>query len=208
MNEVLQSDGKIFPSSSSNDRDTRSCDTLMSQADAELFSKKLVQLRPALRGYLRTMLKSHEGVEDCIQEASITIWNRYEASWDNLDFRRYAFTCARFKALSWLKKHNSQSVVFADEEVAENIASRVLNNALNKVNESEDRLEALDECVKSLPDKQQKVLNARYHKNHREKLSYLAAESSRSMDSVYKQLERLRTTLKRCVEDKMENKKS
>ena len=55
-----------------------------------------------------------------------------------------------------------------------------------------------------MPKTQQRILQARYSQGSSEDLSKVAKQLSRSMNSVYKQLERLRTALKKCMETKLD----
>ena len=176
---------------------------------AEEFSIRLIEIRPVLWSYLRTMLRDHGAIEDCIQEASITIWEHFLPEWNREDLRRYAFTCARFKALSWLKKNKPKSVVFLNAELAEQIGERIMNATVEGTETSnEDRLLALDQCIDSLPESQQRLIRARYSNNSSMELTAYANDRSRSMSSVYKQLERLRSALKRCTEGKVDQANS
>ena len=105
------------------------CDGLSRESSslAERFSSMLIEVRPTLSAYLRTILRDSGAIEDCLQEASVTIWQHFQQNWDLEDFRRYSFTCARFKALSWLKKNKPSTVVFLNPEVAEQISELIIS---------------------------------------------------------------------------------
>lgn len=170
---------------------------------AEKFSVFLIEIRPVLWSYLRTMIRDREAIEDCIQEASITIWENFNPNWEMEEFRPYAFTCARFKALNWLKKNKSRAV-FLNPEIAAQVGEQIVNLSMGETASVEVRLRALDRCIETLPEPQQRIIRARYSKGSSESLSSLSRELSRPMTAIYKQLERLRTVLKNCMERKVD----
>lgn len=170
----------------------------------ERFSELLTTTRPALRAYLSTRLRCREAVEDCLQEVALTVWQKYEEGWNEESFRRYSFSCARFKALSWLKKNKSKNLVVMAPEIAERIADRV-ESLWSEEDERGDRIMALEKCVDEMPERQRELLMSRYGSKGGGTLEDQARKLSRSMDAVYKQLERLRTALRDCVERRLGN---
>ena len=172
----------------------------------ERFSKLLQVTRPALRAHLSTKLRCREAVEDCLQEIALTVWQKYDEGWDEESFRRYSFTCARFKALSWLKKNKSNNLVVMAPEMAERLADRIESLGSGGDGEAKtetDRIMALENCVDGMPQRQRELLMSRYGPKEGGTLEEQARKLSLSMDAVYKQLERLRTALRDCVEQRL-----
>lgn len=172
----------------------------------ERFSKLLQATRPAIRAHLSTKLRCREAVEDCLQEIALTVWQKYDEEWDEESFRRYSFTCARFKALSWLKKNKSNNLVMMAPEMAERLADRIESlgsGGDGEGNTETDRIMALEACVDAMPQRQRELLMSRYGPKDGETLEDQARKLSLSMDAVYKQLERLRTALRDCVEQRL-----
>jgi len=169
----------------------------------EIFSRYLAANRPALRAFLSTKLRCREAVEDCLQEVSLTVWRKYDDHWDEESFRRFSFTCARFKALSLLKKTKPKDFVFTDVEVAEKLGRHLELLWEEERKSNSDRMGALERCLDEMPERQREVIMARYGRKDGENLEDISRKRSRSMDAIYKQLERLRSVLRRCVDQRL-----
>lgn len=171
--------------------------------EVEQFTKFYMATRASLRGYLGTMLHSEAACEDCMQEAVMVVWDKRQEGWELEDFRKVAFTCARFKALSWLKKHKPASHLNLSPELSEKLSHKAAELSDVPMDYQLDRIEALRECVESLPENQREMVKARYESGNADALAALAKEQNKKMHSIYKQLERTRTSLKACVERKL-----
>ncbi|MDQ8189025.1 sigma-70 family RNA polymerase sigma factor [Roseibacillus persicicus] len=171
---------------------------------AEKFSSLLTLVRPSLAAYLSSFLRDRGEIEDCMQEVFLVVWKKFHLDWDEVDFRKYSFTCARFKALNLLRKKGVRSMVFLDPEVSELIGDRVWSLAEQSSRQEEkENVRALEQCVSALGEEQKRILNARYGGGEGETLEELAGKISRKLPTLYKQLERLRTALRNCVEQRM-----
>lgn len=166
----------------------------------ERFSGQLTANRPALRAFLSTKLHCREAVEDCLQEVSLTVWRKYDDRWNEESFRRFSFTCARFKALSWLKKNKPNTMHFMEGEVAEKLGKQLEHLWVEERKSNADHMGALERCMDEMPERQREVIMARYGPRGGESLEGVSRRNSRSIDAVYKQLERLRAALRQCVE--------
>jgi len=179
-------------------------ETRIEKQRVELFSRFLAANRPALRAFLSTKLRCREAVEDCLQEVSLTVWRKYDDRWDEESFRRFSFACARFKALSWLKKNKPKDLVFLDPDVAEKLGEHLVQLWQEDRKSNTDCMGALERCLNQLPERQREVIMARYGPKDCKTLEEISQKCSRTMDSIYKQLERLRSALRRCVEQRLD----
>lgn len=172
--------------------------------DARKFTQYYLESRASLRAYLFTLLRDQNAVEDCLQEACIVVWERKQADWTLEDFRKVAFTCARFKALSWLKKHKPASHLSLSPEMSSILAKKSAEIKFHQDTGLQDRMEAMRSCVNSLSERQQRILNTRYAEAHSQtSLSELAKSLNTSTSAIYKQLERMRSALKECISNKL-----
>jgi len=62
----------------------------------------------------------------------------------------------------------------------------------------ENRLSHLDQCLEKLPSEQRGIVEAYYFR--RQSIDAIAAETRRSVESVYKTLQRIRLMLRQCIE--------
>ena len=114
-----------------------------------------------------------------------------------------AFTCARFKALSWLKKHKPAKHLNLSPELSERLAQKAAEASDVSAGHQFDRIEALRACIAGLPEKQREMIKARYEDADPEELARVAERQNKKMNAIYKQLERTRSALKKCVEKKL-----
>lgn len=171
--------------------------------EVEHFSTLLTEITPALSSYLSTMLRDRSEIEDCMQEAFVVVWEKFNPEWDVEEFRRYSFTCARFKAMNLLRKRSSRALVFMDPKVSELMDERIRHVAEDESTMLyKKRMRALEQCIGQLGKEQRKLLHARYGSDT-ESLEDLSMKLSRKLPAIYKQLERLRSALKNCVEMRM-----
>ncbi|MBK1835327.1 sigma-70 family RNA polymerase sigma factor [Roseibacillus ishigakijimensis] len=171
---------------------------------ANRFSHFVTDTTPALRAFLCTLLRDQTEIDDCMQEAFIVSWEKFDPAWELEDFRRYSFTCARYKAMNYLRKSGGRSLVFLDPEVSELLANRVRALAEEESgDEHRETIRALQHCVQDLAPDQRRILEARYGDGDKESLEQVAIDLSRKLPTLYKQLERLRTILRDCVQRKV-----
>jgi RNA polymerase sigma factor (sigma-70 family) len=171
--------------------------------DVETFTRYYLASRASLRSYLGTKLQSEAACEDCMQEVVLLMWNRCEGTWELEDFRRVAFTTAKFKALSWLKKHKPAIHLNLSTELSERLEHKAAELWDVPMDFQFDRIEALRVCVESLPSKQRELIKVRYETGNPNALVQFAASQGKKMEAIYKQLERTRSALRDCVERKM-----
>jgi len=190
-----QVDTKILPSSQQ---------TLSQSEDARKFTSYYLESRSSLRAYLSTLLREQNAVEDCLQEACIVVWEKKQADWTLEDFRKVAFTCARYKALSWLKKHKPDSHLTLSPEMSSILAKKSAEIKFHQDTGLQDRMEAMRSCISALSERQQRILNTRYGEAQTQtSLTLLAKSLNTSVSAIYKQLERMRSVLKDCISNKL-----
>ena len=152
-----------------------------------------LQTRVPLRAYIYGFLKNSEAIEDCIQETCIVVWDKQQEGWSLDEYQKFSYATARFKALSWLKKHQPKKHVQLSPAMMERLADSTLEV------EQDQRISTLNDCLDRLSPEQRSILDARYEAADSQALQLLANKLNRKVDSLYKQLERLRTILRDCV---------
>lgn len=152
-----------------------------------------LQTRVPLRAYIYGFLKNSEAIEDCIQETCIVVWDKQQEDWSLDEYQKFSYTTARFKALSWLKKHQPKKHVQLSPAMMEKLADRT------RQVEQDHRISTLNQCLDRLSTEQRDILDARYEAADSQALQQLASKLNRKVASLYKQLERLRTILRDCV---------
>ncbi|MDF1861727.1 MAG: sigma-70 family RNA polymerase sigma factor [Verrucomicrobiales bacterium] len=151
-----------------------------------------------LRSYSRLILPAVDPIDDVMQEASVVIWEKQEQLRREEEFLPWAKTIVRNISFRHRRKLVRDRHVFDDE-----LLDRILNEEEaehDEENSDEGSKEygALIACLNKLPDDRRQLILAPYGKPGAVK--ELAEQSTRSPNSLYKLLQRLRSKLVRCVE--------
>tara|TARA_R110002072_G_scaffold302999_4_gene491154 strand:+ start:5259 stop:5804 length:546 start_codon:yes stop_codon:yes gene_type:complete len=157
------------------------------------FMRLFVKHEPALRAFARSILPDWNSVEDALQEASVTMWEKLGQLKDEDGFLPWAKVILRFKCLSSIATLRRSRHVLSDE-VLELIADEA--EAID-AGEIASVRRALNICLSKFPSPHQELLLAPYVGDGRVK--QLAGRDRKSVNALYKLLGRLRAKLAICV---------
>lgn len=157
------------------------------------FMRLFVKHEPALRAFARSILPDWNSVEDALQEASVTMWEKLGQLADEDGFLPWAKVIVRFKCLSAIATVRRNRHVLSDE-VLELIADEA--EAMDAV-EIVNVRRALNTCLSQFSTPHQELLLAPYAGDGRVK--QLAEQGPKSVNALYKLLGRLRAKLATCV---------
>ncbi len=147
---------------------------------------------------LRTVLvyvPSRADARDILQETAIALWRNFEQYDPQRPFVNWACGYARIEVKRFLRR--SQQLALLSERAAGVVAA--FESQIT--DESEARSRALQSCLDQLPQ-QQRVLIRDYYVAEKSVAS-LADETNRTVDAVYKALQRIRFKLSNCIERKL-----
>ncbi len=167
-------------------------------ADEEAFLRQfMAEERPLLRFILR-YVPSVADARDVLQETLVTLWAKRAEFDATREFLPWACGIARFKVREfWRKQPRWQ--VFAEDDLMNRLDARREELAP----ELSLRAEKLRECLAKLPPDQRSNLD-RYYSGE-EPVETIALREGRTVDAIYKMLQRTRRTLLECVERGMKN---
>ncbi len=153
----------------------------------------LMRHESALRVFARPLLPNWNAVDEVIQEASITMWEKFDQLADQDGFLPWAKVIVRFKCLSAIAAMRREKRVFS-EGVLELLADEA-----EAIDEDEDAARhALRSCLDQFSHTHRELLLAPYAGDGRVKV--LAERSGKSANALYKLLGRLRGKLSTCVQ--------
>ena len=164
----------------------------------KLFLRLFLQHQRRLYAYVLTLLPHRADADDVLQEASLAMWDRFDANGPPTDFLAWARRVVYHKVLDFYKKAQRAQVrlsrVFV-ERLAESAAAQ------NECLRLDDRREALAACLEKLTPRDRELLNRRFADGATtQSTSQLVG---RSVDAVYKALAKLREVLFQCVQKKI-----
>lgn len=157
------------------------------------FLTLLVKYEPCLRAYARSLVPDWDLVDEALQEASVTMWQK-RAQLETMDgFLPWARIILRFKCLRQIEKLRSLRPLLSDEIVAR-LADHAESSSADLV---AARGRALHECLKHFSAEHRELILA----PHSRVVSVveLAERRQRTPNSLYKILARLRERLAECV---------
>ena len=153
-----------------------------------------VQHEPVLRCVARSMLSDWNAVDDVLQEAGVTMWEKIGQLENAERFLPWARVIVRLKCHSAINASRRSRLVLCDEAV------RLIADEIDTVDREryEDKLRALRKCLQRLPSHQRDLVLAPYRGEG--PIQDIAKLAGKSANALYKQLGRLREKLSDCVE--------
>jgi RNA polymerase sigma-70 factor (ECF subfamily) len=160
------------------------------------FAAKLAEAQPLLYARICTLLGGIGDVWDVLQDANKVMLEKASEVRSPEGFMHWAYTVVRFEVMAYRKQASRQRRI-SDPSVLEKIAQQLSSQSLD----FQDRLAALIECVKELPERQRQCVALRYDGDL--PLSEVAAQLQQSENSVAAVLYRARLSLATCIKRKL-----
>ncbi len=159
-------------------------------------SSELVQLmmkhQRKLFGYILTLVPSRSDADDILQEASLTICEKFSDFEAGTNFYSWACQIAYWKVRAARKKFATSKVIF-NEKVLEVISQ----TRVEMEEELDARHGALSKCLQKLNERDRRMVLVRYESGHNVKAA--AQACGRTIQGTYKALTRIRKNLFDCV---------
>ena len=152
-----------------------------------------------LRAFVRSMGLDWNAVDDVMQTVSLVMWRKWDQFDPDTDFMQWARVITRFEVLKFRRKIARDRHVFR-EDVMELLAG--VAEELGASSSSEDYRDALQACLKSLPEKSGGLIRAAYAGDRT--IREVADEIGQSATAFYKTLNRIREKLRHCVQQRLD----
>ena len=134
-----------------------------------------------------------EDAEEIVQQTAIALWEKFDLYDPQRPFTPFACGFATNVARQWIASRRRWNSV-----LERNLADELLRRRDQLRPLMDARLRNLDDCLQKLPDDQRRILDRFYFR--RTPIDAIAAEVGRSIDAVYKSLQRIRHALRDCIE--------
>lgn len=173
-------------------------------SDREMFIEQVREHHASLRGFVRSLGVAPMWVDDVAQEAFIVAYNRLSEFDQDRDFGAWLRGIARNLVINERRKDARRKRILSD-----NLTDVLVSTTSIPEEEEQEmgdsalaRVETLKECVKSLPKKSGGLLRARYEDNL--SANDIAANFDMKAPAVRKALERVRTALRKCMDERLQ----
>jgi RNA polymerase sigma factor (sigma-70 family) len=164
-----------------------------------VFTQLWMQHQGSVQAYLASFLGNALEVDDALQEVAMVVWQKGPWEDEPSAFLGYSLACARRIALAARRKMGDPRLELLSPEVASALADRVAFQEQQEEAPSGERVLALRTCLKKIKPEQRALLESRYSGESKDELRAFAKRGGKSMDALYKTLERLRQLLRVCV---------
>ncbi len=143
--------------------------------------------------YVAALVPNVGDAEDIVQQAAMSLWEKFDAYDPTQPFTPWACRFALNKARQWIERRQRWQALL-DHGLAEELAQR--RQELQP--EFERQLKHLETCLGKLPPEQRTLVEGYYYE--RADIESLAERSGRTVAATYKTLQRIRQALQCCVE--------
>jgi RNA polymerase sigma-70 factor (ECF subfamily) len=143
--------------------------------------------------YVAALVPNVTDAEDIVQQTAMALWEKFDDYDPAQPFTPWACRFALNKARQWIERRQRWQTLL-ERGLAEDLAQR--RQELQP--EFELRLKHLEGCLRKLPEGQRSLVEGYYYE--RVGIERLAERSGRSAAATYKMLQRIRHSLRLCVE--------
>jgi RNA polymerase sigma-70 factor (ECF subfamily) len=150
---------------------------------------------PRVYAYIHILVPNHADAEDLFQETSQTLWEKFDQyrPGPDEDFRAWALRIAQLNVLHYRQRNARRRGLFS-----EHVYNSMSKAGLRAIGSAEARFESLDDCYQKLPEDQRQIITARYQVGAT--IETIAAQTGRSVHSVYRDLRRIHQWLFDCIQ--------
>ena len=159
----------------------------------ESFVQVFVRHEPALRSFIRPLVRTWDDVEEVMQQTSLILWRKYVDFQPGSDFLSWSCTIARFEVLKFRRSKARDRHFFGEELLA-----LLADEGAAEMSRRNRERQALDTCIERLPSQQRELIERCY--NGDVSINEVAESLGRSATSLYKSLNRIRRTLLECID--------
>ena len=175
----------------------------LSQSNAEDFTLHWAKAQLSVRAFFVGYLSDRSSIDDCIQEVALLAWKKGpRGRAESEQFLAFCLACARRIGMSEVRKKYRHPSCQLSEETAASLADTVARMEQDESTEAGVRISALQGCLDKLEPGPRRLLELRYSSKDQTALQQEAKATGKSIDAIYKKLERLRSLLRDCVNRK------
>jgi RNA polymerase sigma-70 factor (ECF subfamily) len=149
-----------------------------------------------VKAFIGSLVRDRHARDDLFQEVALILWEKFPTYEPGRSFGAWARGIAAKKVLQRWERDRRLPLPFAPETI------QALLDAFERTEASASaQSEALERCLKDMPEKSHHLLVLRYEQAL--SLGQIARQVGSTLDAVHKALARLRARLQECVEQRL-----
>lgn len=149
--------------------------------------------------YVSALVPNASDADDIVQQTALALWEKFDAYDPSQPFTPWACRFALNKVRQWMDRRKKWKTLL-DNGLTEELELRRRELAP----QLESQLSLLENCLNRLPEGQRELIEGYYYR--RDRIEHLAEQSGRTVDALYKMLQRVRHSLQLCIESGRERK--
>ena len=157
----------------------------------------LMQARVRISAAAWLTVRNTHTAEDIFQNVAVKAMTRDLSFDDRSALLSWAFITARREGIDWLRRHRRETSSL-DPEILELLEQEWQSEA---VQPEGSRMDALRECLESLPAESRRLLRLRYFDGHN--CEEVARSMGIGLNAIYKRVSRLHESLRLCIDGKL-----
>jgi RNA polymerase sigma-70 factor (ECF subfamily) len=170
----------------------------MNESDAinpTTYIELLAEYERYLCGYVYNMIPNATDAEDVLQEVKVALWKAFDQYQEGTNFGAWSRKVAFHRVMAFRKKKaiENKRLTFSDE-CLDYLAEQFPSDA-QQVSEQSALLSV---CITKLKGEHKELIQMRYAREL--SIEETAAQSDKTIDACYRALSRIRTLLRKCVQ--------
>jgi RNA polymerase sigma-70 factor (ECF subfamily) len=157
------------------------------------FTRHFSECEQAMQAFAFSLVLNQDEVDDIIQETLTTLWQNF----GDYDPQRPFLPWANGFVYRHVLMHRRSCATQRRHVLSEEAMQRLAEDAPASLERHTAMCRALEECLQSLSQTQRDLLEQRYQSDG--SLQELAAQTGRTANALYKNLQRIREILYGCV---------
>jgi RNA polymerase sigma-70 factor (ECF subfamily) len=170
---------------------------VLTDKDREQIVALITRYQRRLQVYVRSLVANLADADEVLQEVNLFLWRNADDYRPGSDFGAWAYKVAYFHVLTYRKRLARNKLRFSDA-----LLQQLADSGTAVAEQTDRRQDALEHCVKKLPDADRLLVQLRYQGGST--VQDLAGELHRSAKAIYRSLDRIHLTLLNCVRRRLE----
>ena len=162
----------------------------------EHFLRLMMSSHGRIYSFILTMVPNWTDADDLMQETIMVMWRKYDNYKPGTSFVSWGLQIAKYEIINSYKKKDKRKALFREE-----VEKAIMEHAESINNEVDARLRALNFCFEKLDKFSQKLIKMHYEQDM--SIKKLAVTYGKTVQSIYKNLNKVYDILLRCIRKAM-----
>lgn len=170
------------------------------QNNHERFTRLLLEAEPLMLRSILVVVPNRADAREIMQETAVALWRQFASYDSKRPFVNWAMGFSRIETRRFLARLKRRAQL---SEQAMEVLERELEGDTSFAEAIERHL---DTCMQKLTEKQRGLIQGYYHENR--DVDWLAQHGGRTVEAVYKAIQRIRRDLQECIERQLKKELS